>query len=126
MTFKSSCYYCANHCFLSCLPSLSFLLSSFELCTSYFLDSPNDFIHSYLTKIEESTLESSFHATLGFQNLRSSILDLLLAGSETTSTALSWATLFMIRYPEIQKRVQQEIDQVIGRSRMPEVSDRYA
>jgi hypothetical protein len=34
------------------------------------------------------------------------------------------AVLFMIRYPEFQKRVQAEIDHVVGSSRMPQVSDR--
>ena len=30
-------------------------------------------------------------------------------GVETTSTALTWATLFMIKYPDVQQRVQNEI-----------------
>ena len=89
-------------------------------------DSPNDFIDSYLTKIDDSPLDSSFHGVRGLQNLRSTILDLLLAGSETTSTALTWAVLFMIRYPDIQKRVQQEITQVVGTSRLPRIEDRSA
>jgi cytochrome P450 len=77
-----------------------------------------------LAKIEDSPDSSSFHGTLGYQNLRSSILDLLIAGSETTSTALTWAVLFMIKHPQIQRRVQEELDQVVGNSRMPQVSDR--
>lgn len=32
--------------------------------------------------------------------------------------------LLMIKYPEIQRKVQQEIDHVIGRARMPAASDR--
>jgi cytochrome P450 len=97
---------------------------NYYIASYIFLDSPSDFIDSYLAKIEDSTPDSSFHATLGFQNLRSSILDLLIAGSDTTSTVLTWAILYMIRYPHIQKQVQQEIDQVIGGSRLPKVSDR--
>ena len=37
------------------------------------------------------------------------MLDLMIGGVETTSTALTWATLFMIKYPDIQQRVQNEI-----------------
>ena len=33
----------------------------------------------------------------------------MIGGVETTSTALTWATLFMIKYPDIQRRVQNEI-----------------
>jgi hypothetical protein len=31
----------------------------------------------------------------------------------------------MIKFPEIQKKVQDEIDNVVGRKRLPEMSDRF-
>ena len=40
------------------------------------------------------------------------IQDLFLAGSETTSTTLDWALLFMIEHPDIQRKCQKEIEQV--------------
>ena len=40
------------------------------------------------------------------QNLRNIYADLFLAGSETTSTTLRWAMLYMILNPEIQLKVQ--------------------
>ena len=42
-------------------------------------------------------------------------LQLYAAGTETTSTALRWALLFMCLYPDIQKRVHEEIDKTIGK-----------
>ena len=39
---------------------------------------------------------------------------LYAAGTETTSTALTWGLLYMCLYPEILKKVQQEIDDEIG------------
>ena len=42
-------------------------------------------------------------------------LQLYGAGTETTSTALRWALLFMCLYPDIQQRVHEEIDKTIGR-----------
>ena len=56
--------------------------------------------------------------------MESSILDLLLAGTETTSTALTWALLVLIRYPDIQLKIQNELDKVIGRDRLPNLDDR--
>ena len=40
------------------------------------------------------------------------IQDLFIAGTETSSTTLDWAMLYMMEYPDIQKKCQQEIDEV--------------
>jgi len=61
---------------------------------------------------------------LGYQNLRSSIIDLLIGGTDTTSVTLAWAVLYMIKFPDAARKVQEEIDKVIGRARLPEMSDR--
>ncbi|CAG7721962.1 unnamed protein product, partial [Allacma fusca] len=42
------------------------------------------------------------------------VRDLFFARSETTSTALSWICLYLALYPEIQRQVQAEIENVIG------------
>ncbi|XP_071807128.1 cytochrome P450 2J2-like [Asterias amurensis] len=50
--------------------------------------------------------------------------DLFIAGTETTSTALRWGLLHLMSRPDIQQRVQQELDSVVGRDRLPSVSDK--
>ena len=37
------------------------------------------------------------------------LVDLFAAGTETTSTTLSWALLYLIHNPDIQERCRQEI-----------------
>ncbi|XP_015247553.1 PREDICTED: cytochrome P450 2J2-like [Cyprinodon variegatus] len=83
--------------------------------------SPRDFIDSFLIEMGDKEDEDS-----GFDlnNLYACTLDLFGAGSETTTTTLRWGLRFMMCYPEIQERVQAEIDAVIGPSRQPSVSDR--
>ena len=39
-------------------------------------------------------------------------MDLFIAGTETTATALTWAMLYMIKYPEVQEKCRDEIHQV--------------
>ncbi|XP_078393202.1 cytochrome P450 2K6-like [Cetorhinus maximus] len=51
------------------------------------------------------------------------ITELFAAGSETTSTTLCWGLLLIMKYPEIQKRVQEEIDREIGTERPPRMED---
>ncbi|KAH9003787.1 cytochrome P450 [Lactarius hatsudake] len=48
---------------------------------------------------------------------------LFVAGSETTSTTMSWWALAMIAHPEVQKRAHIELDTIVGRSRAPTFSD---
>ncbi|XP_077997231.1 cytochrome P450 2B4-like [Glandiceps talaboti] len=52
------------------------------------------------------------------------ILDMFAAGTETTNTTLMWGWLFMLKYPDIQKKVQEELDRVVGKDRPPNMSDR--
>ena len=37
---------------------------------------------------------------------------------------MSWFMLAMVTYPEAQKRAQEELDNVVGRDRMPTFADR--
>lgn len=51
------------------------------------------------------------------------IADLFSAGMETIKTTLLWINVFMLRNPEQMRRVQEELDQVIGRHRLPTIED---
>lgn len=50
--------------------------------------------------LQEKNKDSPFHD----ENVLASALDLLMAGTETTSTTLQWAVLLMMKYPEIQSK----------------------
>ncbi len=47
-----------------------------------------------------------------------------MAGSETTSKSLGFGFLYLLLYPEVQRKAQKEIDRVVGRERMPTLNDR--
>ncbi|XP_068949557.1 cytochrome P450 2J2-like [Petaurus breviceps papuanus] len=79
-----------------------------------------DFIDAYLKELSKDNIHSSFNE----KNLVFCTLDLFFAGTETTSTTLRWALLYMALYPEIQGKIQAEIDRVIGQSRQPTMADR--
>ncbi|XP_053553863.1 cytochrome P450 1B1-like [Bombina bombina] len=52
------------------------------------------------------------------------VTDLLGAGQDTVSTALSWIILMLIKYPHIQCKLQEEIDLVVGEGRLPSAEDK--
>ncbi|KAM9386096.1 LOW QUALITY PROTEIN: cytochrome P450 2J4-like [Pholidichthys leucotaenia] len=83
--------------------------------------SARDYIDAFLIEMgDKEDKDSGFD----LRNLSACVLDLFGAGTETTTTTLHWGLLYMIYYPEIQGRVQAEIDAVIGSSRHPSMSDR--
>merc|ERR550525_2117806 len=89
------------------------------------VNDPRDFTDKMLIEINNTTdKSSSFYGEVGIDNLRNTLFDLFLAGSETTSTTLTWAALYLVRYPEVQSRVQEELDQVVGQDRLPSMKDR--
>ncbi|CAI5639970.1 cytochrome P450 2J2 [Oreochromis niloticus] len=85
-------------------------------------DDPRDFTDAYLSEMEKKKEDP--RAGFNIETLLVSTLDLIEAGTETASTTLRWALVFMMNYPEIQEKVQAEIDRVVGQSRLPTLADR--
>jgi len=48
-------------------------------------------------------------------NAAMTMMHLYGAGTESTSTALRWAILYMCAYPKMQVKVHEEIDSVLGK-----------
>ncbi|XP_064408743.1 cytochrome P450 2C18-like isoform X1 [Latimeria chalumnae] len=101
----------------------SFILERVKMHQDSFVaDSCRDYIDSFLLKIQEekNNPSSEFH----LQNLVVSVNDIFSAATETTSTTLRYGLLILLRYPHIQEKIHQEIDQVIGRNRSPAIEYR--
>ncbi|KAM7182450.1 cytochrome P450 2D15-like [Macrochelys suwanniensis] len=80
-----------------------------------------DFIDAFLEEIEKAKMDPE--STFNENNLIFTVFDLFGAATETTTVTLCWALLYMLRYPDVQRRVHEEIDKVIGRDRSPEIED---
>ncbi|KAM3930503.1 cytochrome P450 2K1-like [Leptodactylus fuscus] len=70
------------------------------------------FIDAFLVRQKEEAGNSQSYFHNG--NLTRVVRNLFSAGMETSSTTLRWGLLLMIKYPEIQEKVQEEISRVIG------------
>ena len=57
------------------------------------------------------------------EQLSFTLRDLVTAGSDTTKNTLLWFVLTLANFPEVQMRIQQEIDGVVPRERLPSAED---
>ena len=83
----------------------------------------NDFIDVYLNEMDTKPKPDDPCSYLQDENMRAALYLMFLAGADTTSTTLEWCCLYMMGYPEIQKKIQEELDSVVGRNRLPQISD---
>ncbi|XP_047480020.1 cytochrome P450 2L1-like [Penaeus chinensis] len=77
---------------------------------------PRDVIDEYLIAIDEKSEIAEYFSELDLMRI---IFDLFSAGFDTTSNTLHWFILHMARFPEVQRRVQQQIDDVVPRDTLP-------
>ncbi|XP_070542480.1 steroid 17-alpha-hydroxylase/17,20 lyase-like [Ptychodera flava] len=57
-------------------------------------------------------------------NVRQTVSDIFSAGVDTTANTINWCLAYMVNYPDVQTKVQEEIDCVIGQERLPMLSDK--
>lgn len=106
---------------------------NFELCelfrsvidahkTEYTKDkAADDLIYAY---INEMKLKDGSPSNFSDLQLTMIILDMFIAGSQTTSITLDLALMMMVIHPDIQAKVQRDIDEVLGEAQLPSLSDK--
>nr|CAD7263636.1 unnamed protein product [Timema shepardi] len=80
----------------------------------------SDFLDTYLIEMKKNGETSTFNT----RQLIGVVSDLFIAGSDTTTGALAYGILNMVLNPKIQNKIQDEIDAVVGRERLPSSDDR--
>ncbi|XP_010076217.1 PREDICTED: cytochrome P450 2K4-like [Pterocles gutturalis] len=80
------------------------------------------FVDAFLMKQQQESKKP--RTMFNNRSLLFSTLDLFGAGTETTSTTVRWGLLLMMKYPEIQRKIQEEMNHVIEPGELPKLEDR--
>ncbi|KAJ7374538.1 hypothetical protein OS493_004876 [Desmophyllum pertusum] len=89
---------------------------------------------SFISVIEKETMKEKENRPEGENTLNMAPLlsdeqivqamgDLFGAGFETSSETIYWGLAYLVKYPDIQRQLNEELDYVIGRDRLPTLGD---
>ncbi|KAG8235786.1 hypothetical protein J437_LFUL016118 [Ladona fulva] len=80
------------------------------------------YVDAYISEMMDQS--SDQESTFTDQQLITTCFDLLISGTTTTLNVLEFALMYMVLHPEVQLKVQEEIDKVVGKDRLPKLEDR--
>ncbi|XP_052815704.1 steroid 17-alpha-hydroxylase/17,20 lyase-like [Mya arenaria] len=80
--------------------------------------------HLILARMEAEESEGDGLVALTDTRIIQTLSDIFFAGVDTSRMTLRFALLHMAAYPDIQAKAYEEIDRVVGRGRLPGLSDR--
>ncbi|XP_077985922.1 steroid 17-alpha-hydroxylase/17,20 lyase-like [Glandiceps talaboti] len=108
-----------------------------------FLDFVQDKINQHRVNYNEENIKDFIDNMIKFQNdakdagidrtekiqlndvhIRQLVYDMFIAGTDTVGNTAYWAIAYMLNYPDVQAKVHQELDDVLGQDRLPQLSDR--
>lgn len=81
-----------------------------------------DVVDSFLLKMAKEEQDPNTEFT--DKNLLMTVIYLLFAGTGTVSTTVRYTLLLLLKYPEVQERVREELTRELGAGRAPSLGDR--
>ncbi|CAL8123375.1 unnamed protein product [Orchesella dallaii] len=88
--------------------------------------SPRDVIDYYLEQLNNNATNTkyTFFGANGENNALATIIEIFEAGLITSSQTLNWLTLYLTHHQQVQEKLHEEIDRVVGRNRDPSLQDK--
>ena len=81
------------------------------------------FISCFRLKQKEK-LANGRAAILDEENLKKTVMDLIGAGTASTSATIAWCILYLQHHPHVQVKIHEELDREIGFTRKPSMGDK--
>ncbi|CAK8537497.1 unnamed protein product [Lathyrus sativus] len=104
--------------------ALEVIITDHEKVTNVDKNRHEDFIDILLSIVNQTIdQESEPKDAIDRSNIKAILLDLLMATLDTSSTAIEWTLIELIRHPRVMKILQDEIQNEVGNKRMVEEKD---
>lgn len=85
----------------------------------------NDFEPTnYVQAFYKAQVQRGPDSTFTDAQLTVSVLNLFVAGTDSTATTIRWALFYLARYPELQETIREEIRSQTGSTGIPDNADR--
>ncbi|KAK2509925.1 hypothetical protein MC885_015815 [Smutsia gigantea] len=81
-------------------------------------------IQAQMNSNDKNTGPNQDSEILSDRHILMTVADIFGAGVETTTSLVKWTVAFLLHHPQMKKKIQDEIDQNVGFSRTPTISDR--
>ncbi|XP_076927779.1 cytochrome P450 93A3-like [Bidens hawaiensis] len=95
------------------------IISDHEVTIKQDTSEAKDLLNILLHISEDKSTETK----LTRENIKVFILEILIAGTDSSALTIEWALAELINHPNIMKKAVEEIDQVIGKNRLIQESD---
>ena len=82
-----------------------------------------DLTDSFISCYEKEIAKETNKSIGSMEDIAGLMCDVAFAGSDTTSTSLAWLFLYLVLNPDVQKKVHEELDDVVGNKRLPSWKD---
>ncbi|KAL3527830.1 hypothetical protein ACH5RR_012486 [Cinchona calisaya] len=79
----------------------------------------DDFVYTMLALMKSGNIEFQFDR----RHIKAILLDMLAGSMDTSATVVEWILAELLKHPRVMKKVQQELEEVVGLNRMVEESD---
>ncbi|XP_012568449.1 cytochrome P450 CYP736A12-like [Cicer arietinum] len=103
---------------------LEVIITEHEQATKIDKTHREDFVNILLSIMHQPIeFENEHNLIIDRTNIKAILLDMIVAGIDTSSTVIEWALSELIRHPRVMKNLQDEITNEVGNKRMVEEND---